>query len=267
LKIDRDRECLAHSPASRPSKVVLVLPAYNEEANLGKLLKRIQEAMEESSLRYQVVVVDDGSQDRTPGILREFSSQMPMTVSRHEVNLGLGVSIRDGLYLAAQIASENDVIVTMDSDETHTPGLILRMVRMVREGHDVVIASRFQPGSRIYGLSTTRRLVSYLASLLCRIVFPTQGVRDFTCGYRAYRAEALKGALDRYGDEFIRADGFQCMVDILLKLRRMDVVFGEAPLILRYDLKRGVSKMRMFRTARQTLALLIRRRLGIYDDG
>ena len=252
-------------PPSRRSKVLLVLPAYNEEANLGKLLQRIQDAMEESSLQYHVFVVDDGSHDRTPDILREFTSHMPITVSRHEVNQGLGATIRDGLYLAAQAASEGDVIVTMDSDETHTPGLILRMVRMVREGHDVVIASRFQPGSRVYGLSMTRRSISYLASLLCRLVFPTPGVKDFTCGYRAYRAGALNEAIARYGGAFIRADGFQCMVDILLKLRRMDVVFGEAPLILRYDLKRGASKMKLFRTARQTLALLIRRRAGIYD--
>ena len=110
-----------------------------------------------------------------------------------------------------------------------------------------------------------RRLVSYAGSLLCRIAFPTDGVKDFTCGYRAYRAAALKKALAHYGDQFIRVDGFQCMVDILLKLRRMDVVFGEVPLILRYDLKVGASKMRVWRTARQTLGLLLRRRMGMYD--
>ena len=244
-----------------------MLPAYNEEANLGKLLQRIQDALEESFLQYHVFVVDDGSRDRTADILRDCSARMPRTVNRHEVNQGLGATIRDGLYLAAQAASENDVIVTMDSDETHTPGLILRMVRMIREGHDVVIASRYQPGSRVYGLSLPRRAISRLASVLCRVVFPTPGVKDFTCGYRAYRAAALKQAVARYGDAFVRADGFQCMVDILLKLRRMDLVFGEAPLILRYDLKRGASKMKVFRTARQTLALLVRRRLGIYDAG
>jgi dolichol-phosphate mannosyltransferase len=253
------------SPSSR-SQVLLVLPAYNEEANLGKLLKRIQDAMEESFLRYSVLVVDDGSDDGTAAILRDFSSEMPLTVSRHDTNQGLGAAIRDGLYLASQMASENDVIITMDSDETHTPGLILRMVRLVREGHDVVIASRFRPGSRVYGLSLPRRLLSYLGSMTCRIVFPTEGVRDFTCGYRAYRAQALKEALRHYGSSFIHVDGFQCMVDILLKLRRMEVVFGEVPLILRYDLKRGASKMKVLRTTRQTLGLLIRRRMGVYDD-
>jgi dolichol-phosphate mannosyltransferase len=62
---------------------------------------------------------------------------------------------------------------------------------------------------------------------------------------------------------FVDQEGFQCMVDILLKMRRMpDLVFGEVPLILRYDLKQGESKMRLFRTARKTLRLLFERRFG-----
>jgi len=239
-----------------------VLPAYNEEANVGKLLDRIRSAMHESSLSYRVIVVDDGSVDRTPEILAEYASRMPITVTRHEVNQGLGLAIRDGLYLAARSTPANDVIVTMDSDETHPPDLIPRMVDMIREGRDVVIASRFQPGARVCGLTLGRRVISYAASLTCRTLIPTPGVRDFTCGFRAYRCEVLQTALARYGDDFIRAGGFQCMVDILLKLRRIGAAFGEAPLVLRYDLKRGASKMRLGSTTLQTLVLLVRHRIG-----
>jgi dolichol-phosphate mannosyltransferase len=178
------------------------------------------------------------------------------------VNQGLGATIRDGLLLAVQVAGKNDVVITMDADETQTPALIPRMVGMLREGHEVVIASRYQPGARVFGLSPFRRLLSYAASWVFRILFPIEGVKDFTCGFRAYRASVLSAAVSRYGERFVEADGFQCMVDILLKLRNMDVIFGEAPMILRYDLKRGASKMRVARTIRQTLWLLIKRRLG-----
>jgi dolichol-phosphate mannosyltransferase len=219
--------------------VLVVLPAYNEEANIGALLERIDESMAESGLDYQVIVVDDGSRDRTFEVLSEYAARVPLTVSRHQVNQGLGVTIRDGLLLASQVAAKNDIVITMDADETHTPGLILRMVRMVREGHDVVIASRYQPGARVYGVPLFRRFISYAASWIFRILFPTQGVKDFTCGYRAYRGSVLTAAVSRFGSQFVEADGFQCMVDILLKLRKMDVIFGEAPMILRYDLKRG----------------------------
>jgi dolichol-phosphate mannosyltransferase len=245
-------------------KVIVVLPAYNEQENLPGLLDNLAEALIDASLDFEIVVVDDGSSDSTPNILDKQASQMPLRVQRHERNQGLGATIRDGLYFANKIAGAKDVVLTMDADETHTPGLILRMVRMIKEGHDVVIASRYQPGARVIGLSWHRRVISSAASTLMRALFPTPGVRDYTCGYRAYRGEVLSRAIAAYGDRFVDQEGFQCMVDILLKLRRMpNVVIGEVPLILRYDLKKGESKMRILRTARNTLQLLTKRKLGI----
>jgi len=129
-------------------------------------------------------------------------------------------------------------------------------VRMIREGFDVVVASRYQPGSRVVGLSFTRRMVSSVASILMRVLFPTPGLRDYTCGYRAYSATALRRAYDRYGQDFVNQEGFQCMVDVLLKLRRLDLRFGEVPMTLRYDLKLGKSKMRILKTALGTLRLI-----------
>jgi dolichol-phosphate mannosyltransferase len=126
----------------------------------------------------------------------------------------------------------------------------------------VVIASRYRAESRVYGVPILRRVMSRAASLLMRLVFPIRGVRDFTCGYRAYRADVLRRAIDRYQGEFVNQDGFQCMVDILLKLRPLHLIFGEVPLLLRYDRKGGESKMRVAHTAKNTLVLLWRRRLG-----
>ncbi|HET8550072.1 MAG TPA: glycosyltransferase [Bryobacteraceae bacterium] len=244
----------------RASRVIVLLPAYNEAANLPGLLDRICDHLWEDRFNFIILVVDDGSADATPNILADYSSRIPLTTLRHEVNQGLGSSIRDGLFQASAMAEKRDIIVTMDADETHTPGLILRMVHMIREGHDVVIASRYQRGSRVYGLSAHRRFVSRAASLLMRVLFPIPGVSDYTCGYRAYRAEVLQQAYERYGRDLVDQSGFQCTVDILLKLRTMPIIFGEVPFILRYDLKQGQSKMRLMRTALETLRLLILRK-------
>jgi dolichol-phosphate mannosyltransferase len=244
-------------------KVIVVLPAYNEQDNLTGLLQSLSESLSDAYLDFQIIVVNDGSSDRTPEILKEQEGKLPIKVYTHEQNQGLGATIRDGLYYANQISHSKDVIVTMDADETHPTGLILRMVRMIKEGHDVVIASRYQPGARVIGLTLHRRIISWVASKLMQVVFPIQGVRDYTCGYRAYRGDALAQAMRFYGDRFVDQEGFQCMVDILLKMRRMpNLVFGEVPLVLRYDLKQGESKMRLFRTARKTLRLLFERKLG-----
>lgn len=243
-------------------RVHVVLPAYNEEALLKSLIERIDEVLFEAQRAYEIIVVDDGSTDATADIARECAQRMPVRLLSHDANQGLGATIRDGLFDAAERAGARDVIITMDADATHMPGLILRMDRMIGEGYDVVIASRYQPGARVMGVSALRRFMSYGASWLFRLALPIPGVRDFTCGYRAYRAEAVQQAIAGLGAGFIDQEGFQCMVDILLKLRHRGLIFGEVPIVLRYDRKAGSSKMNVGRTALQTLRLLWLRRLG-----
>jgi dolichol-phosphate mannosyltransferase len=255
-------EPLSSPWSSQTSKIYIVLPAYNEEENIGPLLQRIDEAMREERLDYQVIMVDDGSRDQTIEVARDYAQYMPIRVEQHKRNQGLGATIRDGLQTASSVCSDRDIVIAMDADNTHTPGLIRSMVRLIKEGNDVVIASRYQPGSYIRGVPLHRNVLSFGARLLFKAVFPIRGVRDYTCGYRAYRGALLRDAFKKYGDDFINEEGFQCMVDILLKLRSMDVIFREVPLILRYDLKGGASKMKVLRTIRRTLSLVFRRRFG-----
>ena len=241
-------------------KIWIVLPAYNEERDLPALLQRIEEATEEAGLQFELLIVDDGSTDATAEVAEIWSNKLPLQVMTHVANEGLGATLRDGVEWACQLAQPSDVIVTLDSDNTHTPELILRMVRMVREGHDVVIASRFVKGSRVRGVPFTRRVLSRVAGALFKVVFPISGIRDYTCGYRAYRAGLLQDVIAD-NPEFFDQDGFQVMVDILLKLRRdRDLIFGEVPLILRYDLKEGASKMDVVATTSGTFRLMMKRR-------
>jgi dolichol-phosphate mannosyltransferase len=241
--------------------VWVVLPAYNEAANLGPLLERIDDALTEEQLSYAVLVVDDGSTDGTYEIAVDASSRYPVMVERHPENQGLGATVRDGMLAVCEKGGDRDILITLDADNTHTPGLIARMVRMIREGHHVVIASRYRPGSRVRGVPVLRRSLSRGASLMMRLLFPIKGVRDYTCGFRAYDLKTLRSAVERSGPGFFDQDGFQVMVDILLKLRQEpDLIFGEVPLILRYDQKEGDSKMDVGATIRKTVKVVARHR-------
>ncbi len=130
----------------------------------------------------------------------------------------------------------------------------------------MVIASRFRSGARIVGVPLYRRVVSRGGSWIFRVLFPTPNVRDFTSGYRAYRAPLLKRAFDTYGEQFVAESGFSCMVDILLKLRALDAIMTELPLVLRYDFKYGISKMMVLGTIGDTLRLALKRRFGRSGD-
>jgi dolichol-phosphate mannosyltransferase len=257
-----DSSGLRESIRFRPAKVIVALPAYNEEASLPELLERLGEAFADSNLSYEIVIVNDGSKDATESIIQQFALQMPVHLVNHTVNQGLGITIRDGLREAMERADERDIIVTMDADNTHPPGLIPRMVQMIHEGCDIVIASRFEHGGTVKGVPFNRHLLSLGARVLFTIMFPTQGVRDYTSGFRAYRVSVIRQAFETYGDNFVGETGFSCMADILLKLRKLGCVFGEAPLRLRYDLKGGESKMQVFKTIRLTLSLLFRQRFS-----
>lgn len=239
--------------------VFVILPAYNEEAALRPLLEGLRDSLGGTGTAYRVVVVDDGSTDRTGEVAREYSRSMPVGVVEHPNNKGLAEALRTGLQEAVREASPDDLIVTMDSDNTQTPGLIPRMADEAGRGSDVVIASRYRKGSQVVGVPAFRRLLSHGASILFRVLFPIRGVRDYTCGYRAYRASAIRRMHEHYGTDFISEQGFSCMVDILLKMRRHGVKMSEVPLVLRYDLKPGASKMKVLKTILQTLRLVLRR--------
>lgn len=240
--------------------ITVVLPAYNEADSISLLLSRIDDLMKKRHYPIRVIVVDDGSKDNT---VQNAHGAMPEAVIiSHEVNKGLGEAIKTGLLAALDISSEMDVIVTMDSDDSHAPALIGKMVDKIDEGCDVVIASRYLPESRVVGVGYYRRVLSDGASFLFRAMYPIDGVRDYTCGYRAYRAAVLKQAFERWGNEFVNQTGFSVMVDILLKLSRLKIVFAEVPIILRYDRKPGASKMNVRKTVVQTLNLLIKHRFG-----
>lgn len=221
----------------------VMLPAYNEEEALVPLLSRIRQVMEQHRLAGQIIVVDDGSTDQTAEIARMAGVD---EVLHHPQNMGLAAALRTGLSYIAQIAQPDDIIVTMDADNTHNPGLIPRMIQRIDEGFDVVIASRFRPGARVVGVPPVRQFLSNMGGWVYRLLLPIRGVRDYTCGYRAYRAASLQVAFERWGDRFISETGFAAMADILLKLRLLDnILVTELPFILRYDRKPGVSKMRV----------------------
>lgn len=248
----------------RIESVAVVLPAFNEEKDLPALLARIQETLTGQAFRYQVIVVDDGSKDRTAEISTEAAKTMPLTLIRHEVNKGLGMGIQTGLTAAMKVA---DVVVVMDSDNTHDPLYVMEMVRLL-ETMDVelVIASRYQQGSVIVGLSVFRKALSLGCFLLMKTIVPFRHVRDYSTGFRAYDSLLLQRMAKVYGeDKLVEESGFVCMLEVLLKLRAIGAKATEIPYTLRYDLKEGVSKLRIWKTLKRYLAVVNRYRSKVPD--
>ncbi|MBN1313522.1 MAG: glycosyltransferase family 2 protein [Anaerolineae bacterium] len=248
--------------------IIVALPAYNEEIALPPLLDSIAQVRQTTLPDLRVIVVDDGSADATADIVRQHHKSRPwITLVQHERNQGLSQAIRTGFQAALEDAGPGDIVVTLDADNTQPPDIIPNMVDFVSEGCDVVIASRFQPGAEVHGVPPLRRFYSRAMGVMFRFIFPIRGVRDYSCGFRAYRVDTLRRAYATYGDSFITEQGFACMVEILCQLGRLGgVTFGEVPFILRYDLKPTATKMRVMRTIYDTLRVGLRYRFAPRPD-
>lgn len=225
--------------------IVVLLPAYNEEESLPVLLPKIEQFFAEEGDQGVIVVCDDGSTDRTAAVLAAYPSKVRLEVITHKINRGLGEASRDLFERAAELLEDKDVIIRMDCDDTHDPSFMHLMKKKLDEGHDVVIASRFQEGGGQKGVGAYRALVSRAANLFMKILFPISGIQEYSCGFRAYRAGAIRRAIRVFGNDFIQLKGlgFTCTLEKLVKLRILGARFAEVPFVLRYDRKLSASKM------------------------
>lgn len=237
-------------------KVVIVLPVYNEAKSLGPLLHRIQQSLSRDARSHRIVIVDDGSTDRSLTVARSFARSLPMEIISHPTNEGLGRTIRDGLRAALQGCADDDVIVTMDADNSQPPERIPAMVRQLAKRFDMATASRYAVGSKSLHVPICRRLLSFSGNLAYCLCARAKGVRDYTCGFRAYKAAILKRGFRVYGDRFVSSRGFECMGEILIKLWRLGARVVEVPFTLDYGAKPSLSKMKLPRTVLGNLKVL-----------
>jgi dolichol-phosphate mannosyltransferase len=239
--------------------IYILLPIYNEERRLPVLIEKLDKGMKRRGFVYHVIAYNDGSDDNSLEILNRFKKSMPITVMGQAGNKGLGVALESMLRKVLEVSLDNDdIAVVLDADDTHNPEHIYHMVNKVRDGFDMVIASRYLPDSRVVGVTMSRQIFSIGASWLMRTLFPIKGVRDYTCGYRAYTINCLRKAFEKFGDHLIEEKGFACMAELIIKLRSMDIIAVEVPIILRYDQKYGKSKMNIPKTIQRTLLMLYR---------
>jgi len=225
--------------------IYVLLPAYNEEQALRPMMQKIAAVMGEMGLPYRVVVVNDGSKDRTLEILRELAQSYPIDIIVHKYNRGLGETARDGFEYIAEVGSPQDVVVRMDCDDTHDPKYIPAMLGKIQQGCEVVTTSRYVPGGAQIGVDFYRRFISRCANLLLKFFFPIPGLKEYTCGYRAYRVALIQDAIAIFGNQFIdlKGMGFTGTIEKLIKCKMMGAHVGEVPFVLRYDRKQGPSKV------------------------
>ncbi len=236
--------------------IYVLLPAFNEYPNLLKIFKQFED---NSFLKNKVflVLIDDCSTDDTKKLENYSNNNFQFKYLKNIKNVGLSLTLQVGFEYVLNISKLEDIVVTLDSDNTHPIEYIEKMVKQLSV-YDVVIASRFVNGSKVIGLSFFRKSLSFFARIIFTIFFPIKNVRDFTCNFRAYRLIHLKNLINKNKDLFISKE-FGIAADIIIQLHLMNknIKFFEIPFTLFYNRKIGESKIKILRTIYLTLKIVL----------
>ena len=222
-----------------------MLPCYNEAKNLESLVKAINESLGKQ-IPYKIVAVNDGSTDNTKEVLMRLSSKYPIKIVEHPQNMGLAEALKTGFKKVMENIEDGDYVVFMDSDNTHDPKYIPLMIDAARK-FDLVIGSRYIKNGMQINVPYIRIFMSKAVNYLIKLLLKVE-IKDFTSGYRCFRASAVKRLYDAFGDDIIESQGFESSFEILLKALTCNLKVGEVPIVLDYSLKNGESKMRLVPT-------------------
>ena len=213
------------------SSITIVIPTYNERANLESIVTELVALLPESN----VVVVDDNSPDGTGVLADELANRFPGVQVIHRPSKdGIGPAYIAGFTCA--LAMGTDLVAAMDADGSHAPRDLLRLIEAA-DDTDLVIGSRYVDGGQTVGWSRSRRLLSRFGGLYARWVLGAP-IADLTAGFKVYRREALATLpLDR-----IRTDGYGFQIETTWDIWRSGMQVREVPITF-HDRVAGKSKL------------------------
>ncbi|WP_375003589.1 polyprenol monophosphomannose synthase [Aeromicrobium sp. CTD01-1L150] len=239
------------------SRVLVVVPTYEEAASLPVLLPRILEAVPQAD----VLVVDDASPDGTGDIAEELArTETRLHVMHRTAKDGLGAAYRAGFRWALQ--RDYDVLVEMDADGSHLPEQLSRLL-VALEDADQVIGSRWVPGGAVVNWPWCRRLISRGGTAYARLMLGLS-VRDTTAGYRALR----RGTLEAIDYSSVASAGYCFQIDLTRRVAAAGLRTVEVPVTF-HEREHGRSKMSgaivreaLWRVTWWGLQRMLRRRQG-----
>ena len=218
-------------PEQASDRVAVIMPTYNERANIEAMVGRVRRAVPGADL----LVVDDNSPDGTGEVADKLAAEDPhVHVLHRERKAGLGAAYIAGFHWALE--EGYDVIVEMDADGSHLPEELPRLLDALA-GADLVLGSRYVPGGTVVNWPKSREILSRGGNTYARLMLGIK-IKDATGGYRAYRASTLRQiALDE-----VESQGYCFQIDLAMRAIRAGLTVTEVPITF-VERVHGSSKM------------------------
>jgi glycosyltransferase involved in cell wall biosynthesis len=233
IALPRGRRRPRREPGLLPSRprTLVILPTYDERATIGDVL----DGLSATEADLDLLVVDDGSPDGTGEIVRKRSETDPR-VRLVERPRKSGLASAYALGFDRAIAEGYDLAVEMDSDLSHRPEELPRLLEAAQR-HHVVIGSRYIPGGSVTNWSRSRVALSKAGNLYARLCLGFD-IHDATSGFRVYRREALEEIIATP----ITSDGYGFQIELVYRAWNLGLSVGEAPISFR-EREHGQSKI------------------------
>ena len=233
----------------------LILPTYNEAENIEAIVLAAGEALGRAPCAEQrVLIVDDGSPDGTGELADRLAAEHPWVRVLHRTSKeGIGPAYLAGFRHA--LGEGAAYVLEMDSDFSHDPADLPRLLEAIRDGADLALGSRYVPGGGVRDWGPLRRFVSQGGSTYARHVLGLR-VRDLTGGFKCFRREVLEAI----HFDSVRSHGYAFQVELTYRVVRAGFHVVEVPIVFR-DRQHGQSKM-SWRIAAEAMWLVPQLRYG-----
>lgn len=222
----------------------LCLPAYNEGPTVGLVLWNIHKVFSSYSREYEILVVDDGSDDSTAETLESYAQLLPLTVVRHDTRRGYGAAIDTLARTAAERTRypRRDAAIFMQADFSDPPEALPDLIKRFEGGADLVVAEADREPAQ---LSSAVRWIRRFAPRLLRPMLKLDGVSDPLGSFRLARISVIRDAIRECGKEpLVRGAGWAANVELTVRLARFSRRIETVPVSPRYDLRPRATRVR-----------------------
>lgn len=235
-------------------KVYFLIPVFNESANLDLLAENLISSLPDKDKFY--LFVDDASTDETVEKIKALFHSKPFHVITKERNEGPGDSFNIGFeWLLKQSDNKDDIIISMEADNTSDINILPEMTALSSMGFDLVLASVYAQGGGFEKSSFMRKLISFSANIFLRFAFNIK-IQTLSSFYRVYHISLIRKIKQNY-NTIISEKGFVCMFEILLKAVRLNATMIEIPVVLKSLNRKDRSKMKVLKTMAQYIRYIV----------
>ena len=228
----------------------ILIPIYNESENISKLAKDLSYLLKRIRPVFQIhlILIDDGSTDDTPNQIGRHFQSLPHTTIRYRNNHGPGHAFAGAFASIAKCIRNTDWIFTMEGDNTSKIETLLHMLKRSEEGYDVVLASPYQYGGGFSYVNGIRIFISHMGNGMVKLFLGLRGFHTFSSFLRLIKGQAFHRLQEEYGKRIIESNGFECMVEWLIKMVKIHLRISEVEMQLDWSMRKGKSKIKIFKT-------------------